>query len=256
MPRLFPSPTLQSKSIGHTAEYQGAICRRRHSRNHCSKTNSKPGSSRHCVSTAPIAAGNRVTSTKVVPFEPLYIVQSGYFSRQITAARVDARFEKRRVLEYHPISDDSGTGEPKSEETFSAEIVLTPASGTNLRTKVILNVSQQWTNTSSILSAPILSFRSMVPETSEIFDIVRYGTVCDLHQALSRGSASLTDCDPDGRSLLYVSIHYGFHDISGQVKLIHIKYAVMALRPKMVRFLTDAGADVNTPELDWAGDLR
>ncbi|ERF68622.1 hypothetical protein EPUS_07183 [Endocarpon pusillum Z07020] len=234
LPRFSPSSILQSKSIDDTAEYQGAILRRRHGRNHCSKMDSKPVFSRHCVSTAPIEAGNHVTLTKVVPFEPLYTFKSGCFSLQMTAARVDVRFKKQCVLGRHHISNDSSTGDPTPEETFSAEMVLTPASRTNLRTKIILGVSQQWTNTSSILSTPILSFRSIVPESSEIFDIVRYGTVCDLHQALSRGSASLTDCDPDGRSLL--------------------NYAVTALRPKMVRFLTEAGADVNSVERDLFGD--
>jgi len=46
----------------------------------------------------------------------------------------------------------------------------------------------------------------MIPFNSEIFDIIENEDVHKLTELLNKGAASLTDCDPEGRSLLHVRL--------------------------------------------------
>lgn len=43
---------------------------------------------------------------------------------------------------------------------------------------------------------------------------------------------------------------------SGFIKLNILKYAMRALRPTMASFLIEAGADVNSYEVNHLGDMR
>jgi hypothetical protein len=202
-----PSSILQTKSTDHTIDPLEAGLRKRHSRSHCSKNIAKPVSTRRWSPVVLKDSRHRVPSSKPSRCPPQRLVEYDLFSQQTTAGRIEVQYKKQCLLKHHECSGDSDTEEPSAEEKFSARMVIVPASGTDLRSKVILNVSQQSTSTSSILSTPILSFRSIIPANSKIFDIVRYDTLRDLQKALCEGSASVTDCDPDGRSLLNVSIN-------------------------------------------------
>lgn len=51
---------------------------------------------------------------------------------------------------------------------------------------------------------PTLSYHAMMPFESDVFVTVRTGNLFRLKHLLQQGKASLTDCDPDGRSLLSV----------------------------------------------------
>lgn len=93
-----------------------------------------------------------------------------------------------------------------SKEHFSARIKLTPSSITGSKVQIILDLSQEFTKKGNILLTPLLSFRSIIPYNSEVFNIVQFEPISSLRKALAEKSASLTDCDPDGRSLLNVNI--------------------------------------------------
>lgn len=107
----------------------------------------------------------------------------------------------------------------------------------------------------NILATPILSFRSIVSYTSEIFDVVRYGSIIDLQKAIGEGKASATDCDPNGRSLLNVSINILIQLHRAMTSTDLVKYALEALRPSMAKFLIQAGADANSLENDYGNFL-
>lgn len=51
---------------------------------------------------------------------------------------------------------------------------------------------------------PTLSYHAKMPFESEVLVTVRTGNLLDLKILLRQGKASLTDCDPAGRSLLSV----------------------------------------------------
>jgi hypothetical protein len=198
-----------------------------------------------------------VSSAEFKSYPPQQLIECDLFSQQTTAGKVEVYYKKQRSLKRHGYSEDSDTNESSGEEKFSARIVFIPTRGTDLRTKVILNVFQESTSTGSLLSTPILSYRSIIPETSEVFQIVQWGTLRDLQKAFSEGTASVTDCDPDGRSLLNVSIKSSLCEISNKAvnQLMFVKFAAAALRPSMVRFLLEAGAEPNSVEMDAYGFL-
>jgi hypothetical protein len=157
-----------------------------------------------------------VSSAEFKPYPLQQLIECDSFSQQTTAGKVEVYHKKQRSLKRHGYSEDSGTSESSGEEKFSARIVFVPTRSTGLRTKVILNVFQEPTSTGILFSTPILSYRSIIPETSEIFQIVQWGTLGDLQKAFSEGTASVTDCDPDGRSLLNVSIKPSLCEISNK----------------------------------------
>jgi hypothetical protein len=199
-----PSSVLQSTN--HIIDPFGAGLRKRHIRSHFSKNMLKSLSSSRWSPVVVTEEQHRVSSTKLKPYSPEQLVECDLFSQQTTAGRVEVYYKKQCSLKHHGCSEDSDTEECSAEENFSARIVFIPALITDLGKKVILNVSRQSTSTGSLLSTPILSFRSTIPDDSEIFDIVQFGTLRDLQKAFSEGTASVTDCDRDGRSLLNVSI--------------------------------------------------
>ena len=52
----------------------------------------------------------------------------------------------------------------------------------------------------------MITYQAMIPNDSEIFNIMKFGELEDLLEALEAKTASLTDRDEEGRSLLNVSI--------------------------------------------------
>lgn len=140
-----------------------------------------------------------VSSAELEPFLAQSIRKRDLFSWQTAVGIYDFQYNEQ-YLRHH----GSETEEVIPEEEFSARVAFTPASNTSSKFQFLLDLSQKLTNGNNILSTPILSFRSIIPKTSDVFRIVQYGSVYELRKALSEGCASLTDCDSKGRSLLNV----------------------------------------------------
>jgi hypothetical protein len=210
------SPPAILQITNHITDPFGAGLRKRHGRSHFSKNMLKTVPTSQLSPVVVRQDRHGVSSTKFKPYSLEQLVECNSFSQQTTAGRVEVYYKKQRSLKHHGCSEDSDTEECSAEENLSARIVFIPALITDLGKKVILNVSRQSTSTGSLLSTPILSFRSTIPDDSEIFDIVQFGTLRHLQKAFSEGTASVTDCDRDGRSLLNVSIKPRICEISNK----------------------------------------
>jgi hypothetical protein len=88
-------------------------------------------------------------------------------------------------------------------EIFAGTVTLLPKDPT-VRAKLQATFLQKITTGGFSSIHPTLSFCSMIPRNSIVFDTVIKGDVNDLVSMLVQGLASVTDCDPDGRSLLSV----------------------------------------------------
>jgi hypothetical protein len=251
------SPPAILHITNHITDPFGAGLRKRHSRSHFSKNILKPVPTSCWLPVEVTQDQHGVSSTKLKPYSLEQLVECDLFSQQTTAGRVEVYYKKQCLLKHHGCSEDSDTKECSAEENFSARIVFIPALITDVGKKVILNVSRQSTSTGSLLSTPILSFRSIIRDDSEIFDIVRFGTLRDLQEAFRAGTASITNCNRDGRSLLNVSIKPPTCEISNKRAnpLILVKFALSATRPRIVRFLLEAGAEPNSVEMNNTGFL-
>ena len=53
---------------------------------------------------------------------------------------------------------------------------------------------------------PLVSFCSIIPDNSFVFEVVKTGDVNGLVELFNMGAAAPTDCDTKGRPLLIVSI--------------------------------------------------
>lgn len=73
------------------------------------------------------------------------------------------------------------------------------------RKKLNVSFHQRVTSWGTSMFTPAISFHSMRPMGSEVFNIAAYGDVQELIELLQGVDASLSDCDPEGRSLLHVS---------------------------------------------------
>ncbi|KAI9873346.1 MAG: hypothetical protein M1830_000510 [Pleopsidium flavum] len=101
--------------------------------------------------------------------------------------------------------DKDRPGPEKVIEVFEGTVSLVPLKDTQ-KTKFCVAFYQKVTNAGLCVLNPSLSFPSMVPFNSEIFYIVKVGDVHKLKELLNEGAASLTDCDPEGRSLPHVRL--------------------------------------------------
>lgn len=147
-----------------------------------------------------------VSLAEAEPSQPWDVTEYYAFSREATAGRAVIEVEKR-ISSDHEMHARVSTGcEGFSKEHFSARIKLIPSSFTDSNLQIILDLAQEITKKGIVSLTPHLSFRSIIPYDSEIFDIVQFGSVASLREAIANRSASLTDCDPDGRSLLHVNI--------------------------------------------------
>lgn len=144
-----------------------------------------------------------VSLAEAEPSQPWDVTEYYAFSREAMGGSVVIETEKRLSLDHETAS----TGyRDFSKEHFSARIKVIPSSIVGLNVQIILDLSQEFTKRGINSFSPSISFRSIIPYGSEIFDIVQLGSVAGLREALASKSASLTDCDPDGRSLLHVTI--------------------------------------------------
>ena len=93
----------------------------------------------------------------------------------------------------------------KATQHLQAKIVITPPATLRSVPQTIVHLATITSAFSTTLLTPIISFRTIIPLDSKIFEIAKYGTSTDLQMMLSKGEASLTNCDPYGRSLINVS---------------------------------------------------
>lgn len=167
------------------------------------KDSPNPGPIHQNTSIAFTQLQDSVSSAELKPFLAQSIRKRDLFSWQTAVGIFDFQYNEQ-CLRQHNQPHDSEAEEVIPEEEFSARVAFTPASTTSSKFQFLLDLSQKLTNGNNILSTPILSFRSIIPKTSDVFRIVQYGSVYELRKALSEGCASLTDCDSKGRSLLNV----------------------------------------------------
>jgi hypothetical protein len=184
-----------------------AVLRNRSGHNHHCKGSSKIASKSPWTSVTHILPMESVPSSELKLVKAQYITESSLLSRQTIVGRIDVQFKEQwSLVPCNRLSDPSADEDPP-EELVSARVILTPASRTGLRSQITLEIAQALRKGNNILTTPTISFRPIVPYSSEIFDIVRYGSIIDLQKAIGKGKASTTDCDPNGRSLLNVSIN-------------------------------------------------
>jgi hypothetical protein len=85
------------------------------------------------------------------------------------------------------------------DEAFAAKVTIVPNSYRIRSLRVIFDFPP-------ILNPiPKITYQAMIPNDSEVFQIIASGQVEKLIEALDVGSISLTDRDEEGRSLLNVS---------------------------------------------------
>jgi hypothetical protein len=80
---------------------------------------------------------------------------------------------------------------------------------------------------------------------AKVFDLVRTDDLDGLKELLQTGEASLRDCDMEGRTLLFVSLHTLQHAPDADLANACCKYACIHASVKICRFLIDHGGDVD-----------
>ena len=103
-----------------------------------------------------------------------------------------------------PDAEDQAT--ESAAEAFAAKLLITPVSASSSRSQIVIDVASKTYHDRTIFLTPMLTFRAIVPDDSEVFRVVENGSVRKLRKLLNNGKASLGDCDSMGRSLLNVSI--------------------------------------------------
>jgi hypothetical protein len=252
----FVDYNLLTSNFEDTAAAPSAVLRNRFGHSHHRKGSSKIASKSPWTPVTHNPPMESVPSSELKPSKAQYITESSLLSRQTILGRIDVQFKEQWSLVHCNRLSDPSADEDPPEELVSARVILTPASRTGLRSQVTLEIAQALRKGNNILTTPTISFRSIVPYSSEIFDIVRYGSIIDLQKAIGKGKASTTDCDPKGRSLLNVSINILIQLRRALTLTDLVKYALDSLRPTMAKFLIQAGADVNSLENDFVNLLR
>ena len=92
------------------------------------------------------------------------------------------------------------------DEEFAAKVLVTPTSASLSSYQIVIDFASRINQNRTICFTPTLTIRAMVPSDSEVFRVVKGGSVRKLKKLLQSGAASLGDCDPDGRSLLNVGL--------------------------------------------------
>ena len=93
-----------------------------------------------------------------------------------------------------------------AEEAFAAKLLITPVSASSSNFQIVIDVASKTYHDRTMILTPMLKFRAIIPDDSEVFRVVEGGSVRKLKTLLNNGTASLGDCDSMGRSLLNVSI--------------------------------------------------
>ena len=131
---------------------------------------------------------------------PSVNLQTNLRSWTLVNGRLDAIF-RTTVL---PDAEDQDT--ESAEEAFAAKLLITPISGPISNFQIVIDVASKTYHDRTIYFTPMLTFRAVIPDDSEVFLVVRGGSVRKLKKLLDSGTASLGDCDSKGRSLLNVSV--------------------------------------------------
>lgn len=115
--------------------------------------------------------------------------------------------KRRRLLEKTEKQDDIVTDNVNYElvNIFEGTVNLIP-NETISKTKISTSFWQKCTENGYFSLKPTLSFCAIIPENSHIFTLVREGDLEGLIRHVQQGHASLTDCDPEGRTLLNVRL--------------------------------------------------
>ncbi|KAE8452639.1 hypothetical protein EG329_013898 [Mollisiaceae sp. DMI_Dod_QoI] len=116
-----------------------------------------------------------------------------------------------------------------ANKTVAARMAFIPSSNRTSLFRVVFDFVPHLNPSATI------TYQTIIPNDSKVFKIVRFGEVEELIELLENGTASLTDRDEEGRSLL--------------------NYATFYKKVEMCKFLVDKKADVNAMELDEAGFL-
>lgn len=102
-----------------------------------------------------------------------------------------------------PDAEDQDT--ESADEAFTAKLLITPVSAPKSNFQIVIDVASKKYHDRTMYLTPMLTFRAIVPDDSEVFRVVEGGSVRKLKKLLASGAASLGDCDSMGRSLLNVS---------------------------------------------------
>lgn len=94
-------------------------------------------------------------------------------------------------------------GDDEVQELFTGTVTMVPSNDT-LKAKLLATFSQTTTKKGFYSLAPTLSFCCTIPYDSAVFEVVAAGNVDELVHMMNEGLAAVTDCDPEGRSLLSV----------------------------------------------------
>lgn len=107
---------------------------------------------------------------------------------------------RRRVYDRQ---DDSATTGNRGGKDFMAQIFFTSSISNSL---LSISVSQGQVLHGSVSTIPRVLHGNIIPTDSQVFSTAAKGNVEDLVSLLTQGNASLHDHDPDGWSLLHVSL--------------------------------------------------
>jgi hypothetical protein len=125
-------------------------------------------------------------------------------SRATAFGRLDFIIQTKSLPSKLDTSPISSLHSDKLEGEFEASVIITLSKNMSQGCQMIFKLPQQMGFNSLLM--PTLSFRSTLPNDSEVFKIVRGGSPHDLETLLDGGLASLSDCDTEGRSLFHVGI--------------------------------------------------
>lgn len=93
------------------------------------------------------------------------------------------------------------------EDIFEGTVSFIPKRA-DRQTKISTSFLQRVTKDGFFSLKPRLSFCSIIPDNSEIFALVEGGDLKGIIYHLKQRKAFLSDCDPEGRTLLNVRKHY------------------------------------------------
>lgn len=103
-----------------------------------------------------------------------------------------------------PEDNESEASKRKRRASFAFRLSLLP---TDQRQKYAISAYgysdfQDWR---TVTFCPIITFNAIIPDDSDIFEAIKLGDFDWMLELFESRNASPHDCDPDGRSLLYVS---------------------------------------------------
>jgi hypothetical protein len=111
--------------------------------------------------------------------------------------RVDTSFWT--VSDIFRISDAEENTSGTTDREFRARVAIVPSCSKTSRFRVVFDFTPHFD------PKPKITYQAMIPNDSEIFNLIEFGNVEEFINALEQGTASLTDRDEQGRSLLSVS---------------------------------------------------